>query len=199
MEDAVEALNRGEDDLNARDTFGFGEKSSLANNLKRLEGHVMFEDDDEEQRLDEEKKKKEMQQSPSKDLYFDKNGQPFDPSKKFGVIAADNLIYDRITSSHPLNLPVDYYAKYIQSTLPQKDSGKWFIRPHHVQTLTQHLHSVKDDVLNTRYFSHYDPDFGKKVERNEAEESIKVIEAHLWKLKQQQIIHQASENVPDYT
>jgi len=61
VEDAVEALNRGEDDLNARDTFGFGEKSSLANNLKRLEGHVMFEDDDEEQRLDEEKKKKEMQ------------------------------------------------------------------------------------------------------------------------------------------
>lgn len=97
-----------------RDTgFGQGDKSSLAQNLKRLDGHVMFEDDEEERRIEEEKKKKQAEQSPNRDLYIDKNGQPFDPSKKFGVIAEENLIYDRITSSHPLNLPVDYYAKYI--------------------------------------------------------------------------------------
>jgi molybdopterin converting factor small subunit len=43
-----------------------------------------------------------------------------------------------VTSSYPLNLPTDYYLKYIQSTLPQKDAGKWFIRPHHLETLTEH-------------------------------------------------------------
>jgi hypothetical protein len=116
-------------------------------------------------------------------LYIDHKGAPFDPNKKFGVIQEDNLIYDRITSSHPLNLPVDYYAKYIQGTVPKKEGGKWFIRPHHVQTLTEHLHSIKDDVLNTRYYSHYDLEYGKKVERNEAEESIKTIEAHIATLK----------------
>jgi len=58
-----------------RDTgFGQGEKSSLAQNLKRLDGHVMFEDDEEERRLEEEKKKKQAEQSPNRDLYIDKNG-----------------------------------------------------------------------------------------------------------------------------
>ena len=38
--------------------------------------------------------------------------------------------------------------------MPSKE-GKWFIRPHHVETLTMHPQSVKDDVLNTRYFSNY--------------------------------------------
>jgi len=43
---------------------------------------------------------------------------------------------------------------------------------------------VKDDVLNTRYYSHYNQQHGKKEERNEAEEAIKMIEGHLGKLKQ---------------
>lgn len=34
-------------------------------------------------------------------------------------------------------------------------NGKWFIRPHHVETLTQHPQSIKDNVLNTHYYSHY--------------------------------------------
>lgn len=83
-----------------------------------------------------------------------------------------------------MNLPVDYYAKYIKGTIPKKEAGKWFIRPHHLQTLTEHLQSIKDDILNTRYYSHYDLEYGKKVERNEAEESIKTIESYLETLKQ---------------
>lgn len=116
----------------------FSGQKSISKKLRALDGHVAFEDqdDEEERRLEEEKKRQLEQQSPNKDLYLDKTGQQFDPKKKFGVISEDNLIYDRITSSHPLNLPVDYYAKYIQSTMPQKENGKWFIRPHHVQTLT---------------------------------------------------------------
>lgn len=90
-----------------------------------------------------------------------------------------------MTTSYPLNLPTDYYMKYIQSTLPAKDSTtKWFIRPHHLETLTEHAQSVKDDVLNTRYYSHYNQQYGKKEERNEAEEAIKMIEGHLSRLKE---------------
>lgn len=54
-----------------------------------------------------------------------------------------------------------------------------------METLTEHPQSVKDDVLNTRYYSHYNQDYGKKEERNEHEEAIKTIEAHLENLKQQ--------------
>jgi hypothetical protein len=91
----------------------------------------------------------------------------------------DSLIYENVTSSYPLNLPTDYYQKYIQSSMPVKEDGKWFIRPHHLETLTEHPLSVKDDVLNTRYYSHYNQSYGKKEEKNEKEEAVKVIEQHL--------------------
>ena len=70
--------------------------------------------------------------------------------------------------------------------MPVKDTSKWFIRPHHLETLTEHPQSVKDDVLNTRYYSHYNQNYGKKEEKNEAEEAIKTIETHLQRLRQNQ-------------
>lgn len=39
----------------------------------------------------------------------------FDPKKKYGVIEGNSLIYDNVTTSYPLNLPTDYYQKYITS------------------------------------------------------------------------------------
>jgi len=44
----------------------------------------------------------------------------------------------------------------------QSGNGKWFIRPHHLETLTKHPLSIKDDVLNTRYYSHYNQQYGVK-------------------------------------
>ena len=66
-----------------------------------------------------------------------------------------------------------------------KDSGdgKWYIRPHHLESLTKHPQSVKDDVLNTRYFSHYDQTYGKPVEINKSEEAISKIEEHIARLR----------------
>jgi len=73
------------------------------------------------------------------------------------MIENEALIYDNVTSSYPVNLPPEYYQRYIMENLPKKEAGngKWFIRPHHLETLTEHPLSVKDGVLNTRYFSHY--------------------------------------------
>ena len=66
--------------------------------------------------------------------------ETFNPKKKFGVIQENNLVYDEITTSYPLNLPTDYYARYMIQNLPQKETNKandkWFVRPHHVETLT---------------------------------------------------------------
>lgn len=93
------------------------------------------------------------------------------------------LIYDNITTSYPVNLPPDYYQKHIQNSLPKEGDGKWFIRPHHVESLTRHPQSIKDDVLNTHYFSHYNQEHGKPVEKNDCEEAISYIEKSLKELK----------------
>ena len=54
-------------------------------------------------------------ESDIKHLYVDEEGNQFNPSKKFGIIQEDSMIYDNITSSYPLNLPTEHYQKYITS------------------------------------------------------------------------------------
>jgi len=66
----------------------------------------------------------------------------------------------------------------------QSGNGKWFIRPHHLETLTKHPLSIKDDVLNTRYISHYNKHYGVKEEVNINADAIVQIEQHLADLKQ---------------
>ena len=77
---------------------------------------------EEEQQIEEarrkEEEKKKAQESPYKEYFRDTAGAHFDPTKKFGIIQDNSLIYDNVTSSYPLNLPTDYYLKYVQSTLP---------------------------------------------------------------------------------
>ena len=115
-------------------------------------------------------------------------GQQFDPTKKFGTIGAEgSLLYENVTTSYPVQLPADRYQKYVMDTLPKKEDGdgKWFIRPHHLENLTQHPKSIKDDLLNTNYYSHYNLNYDKKPEENHAEDAIEKIEAHLAVLKQE--------------
>jgi len=123
----------------------------------------------------------------------------FNPSKKFGIIQDNSLIYDNVTTSYPLNLPTDYYQKYINANMPVKENGngKWFIRPHHLETLTGHSLSVKDDVLNTRYYSHYNQTYGKKEEKNDNADAIGNIEKHLsfLKIKQQNMMFGRGETL----
>ena len=124
------------------------------------------------------------EENPLKQLFRDENGE-FDPKKKFGIIEDGALIYDNVTTSYPLNLPTDYYQRYISQSMPTKEqgNGKWFIRPHHLETLTRHPLSIKDDVLNTRYISHYNQSYGKKPEVDVKADAIEDIEKHLDKLK----------------
>ena len=112
-------------------------------------------------------------------LFKDADGNVYNPSKKFGTIENDKvLIYENITSSYPVNLPPEYYNKYIIDNIPKKEDGrgKWFIRPHHLETLTVHANSIKDGVLDTRYFSNYDQEHGKKKEIDTKVEALDNIE-----------------------
>ena len=67
--------------------------------------------------------------------------------------------------------------------MPKKEESKWFIRPHHVESLTAHTQSMKDDVLNTRYISHYNQEYGKPKVVNQSELAISHIETMLEELK----------------
>ena len=85
-------------------------------------------------------------------------GAEFNPYKRFGTIDDEGtLLYENITTSYPSYMPAENYNKYIMDRMPKKEdgNGKWFIRPHHLETLTKHPKSIQDDVLNTRYVSHY--------------------------------------------
>lgn len=83
--------------------------------------------------------KKQEKKWDTSECYIDPvTKEKFNPEKKFGIIESNSLLYDNVTTSYPLNLPTDYYQKYITSQMPSKESGngKWFIRPHHLETLT---------------------------------------------------------------
>ena len=43
-----------------------------------------MEDEEEDRKLQEEEERKQREKSPLKELYRDKNGNLFDPNKKFG-------------------------------------------------------------------------------------------------------------------
>jgi hypothetical protein len=151
-----------------------------------------FAGDDEEVNEEEQARlaKKRAEEQSTKELFRDADGNLFNPEKKFGMIEPESLIYDNVTTSYPLNLPTDYYQKYISQNMPQKEggNGRWFIRPHHLETLTKHPMSIKDDVLNTRYFSHYDQEYGKKEEKNDNADAIVNIETHLSELKRRMAV-----------
>jgi hypothetical protein len=177
------------DDLDEAATLGKPMDATL-NDREDLDAGESFQQaNDEEDPVEGEEKEVKKTETPLKEFFRDPvDGQPFDPSKKFGIIESNSLLYDNITTSYPLNLPTEHYQKYISSNMPTKEAGngKWFIRPHHLETLTKHPLSVQDDVLNTRYISHYNQNYGKKEERNDNAEAITKIEEFLNTLKSKQ-------------
>ena len=52
-------------------------------------------------------------------------------------------------------LPVGYYEDFVAAE-NAPDSEKWYLRPHHVETLTEHPLSKKDNVIHTHYKSKLD-------------------------------------------
>ena len=91
-----------------------------------------------------------------------------------------------MTSSYQLNLPPDYYLNEIRRANIANDKKKWYIRPHHIESLTNHQNSIKDDFFNTRYVSQISPEHiedWKTLELNKKEEALGYIENRLEQLK----------------
>jgi hypothetical protein len=152
--------------------------------IKRPRFEEIEEEDQEDQEAIEERKRKEAEEREWMAKYIDtETGEPFNPIKKFGLIENDYLVYDNVTSSYPLNLPTDYYQRYIKSTIPSKKQKNWFIRPHHVEKLTTHVKSIKDDVLNTQYYSHYYDESKNKSKKDDLVVAIDGLEDKIGQIK----------------
>ena len=86
----------------------------------------------------------------------------------------------------------------MRKTLPKKEDGNWYIRPHHIDELTHHTQSIKSDVLNTRYYSHYNQEHGKKQKVDKREQAIGHIEGMLERLRSQQVGMAALKGKDDF-
>ena len=77
-------------------------------------------------------------------------------------------------------MPTEYYLKKIKEAMPDGADGVgYFVRPHHVETLTNHFRSVKDDFLNTRYIAHTNMSEGKNMEPRDTEKAIELLERNI--------------------
>lgn len=143
---------------------------------------------EEQQIKAKEKERKEF----FKRILADGNTEYFDPFKEFGTIdGKDAIMYDDITTSYEAILPPEYYMKQIQKQLPKTDdksvkNNQWFIRPHHLESLTNHYRSIKDDFLNTHYYSHYNMSYGVEPQTSDKEHALKKLERYIQQLKMKQ-------------
>ena len=95
-------------------------------------------------------------------------------------------MYDDITTAYEAILPPEYYMKQVQKQLPNVDDKQWFIKPHHLESLTNHYRSIKDDFLNTHYYSHYNMSYGKPPQNSDKEFAIQKLERYIHQLKMKQ-------------
>eukprot|EP01022_Parablepharisma_sp_SALTPOND_P025332 TRINITY_DN588_c0_g1_i1.p1 TRINITY_DN588_c0_g1~~TRINITY_DN588_c0_g1_i1.p1 ORF type:complete len:836 (-),score=158.30 TRINITY_DN588_c0_g1_i1:6480-8987(-) len=124
-----------------------------------------------------------------KELYKNLKGEYFDPTAKFGTLEKDYTEYDPRATKYEAVLPADFYMKTINKQTPEKKE-KWFLRPHHIESLTKHPYSKWDNVMNTKYYSYYEAEKGKGAAKNKDEEMkeitqdlIETLEDQIDKLK----------------
>jgi hypothetical protein len=100
----------------------------------------------------------------------------------------DYTEYEPKTTKYDAVLPAEYYLKNINEQSPGK-KDKWFVRAHHLESLTKHPLSKVDDVLNTKYYSYYKKDFEdekpsiEKEMKGMTQEMIGYMESEIDKLK----------------
>lgn len=56
---------------------------------------------------------------------------------------------------YPTIFPTEYYKNLIDKERVKNDKEKWYLRPHHIETLTEHPNSLRDNLLDSNYYSFY--------------------------------------------
>jgi len=126
-------------------------------------------------------------EEPQSEFYKSKEGEMYDPKTKFGTLEKDYTEYDPHMTKYEAVLPSDYYMNTINKQSPIK-KDQWFLRPHHIESLTRHPFSKHDDVLNTKYYSYYEAEKQKPATKEEemkeiTEDVIQSLEDQILKLR----------------
>jgi len=100
------------------------------------------------------------------------------------LIKNNELKQDDRYTAYNIELPIDYYVNFVKSNEPPK-TKEWFVRPHHIETVTKNEKGIADDVMNTKYISYYSPpDLQHPVTREEQiNEVISKLESNIDNLK----------------
>lgn len=81
------------------------------------------------------------------------------PSSASGPIHLERIRQTHVEMGnvYPTILPTDYYKNIIdrERVLEESGSNPWYVRPHHLETLTEHPYSLKDNVMDSNYYSYY--------------------------------------------
>lgn len=87
----------------------------------------------------------------------------------YGNLNITNFIKDGLYSSYDVELPLSHYYKIVKREEPKNDD--WFIRSHHIETITNNNKSKGDDILNSKYISYY-----KSLDKNNEMNKIGIID-----------------------
>lgn len=63
--------------------------------------------------------------------------------------------YGGLSSQYPTILPIEYYTNIIEKERHRADNEKWYLRPHHLESLTEHPFSLRDNILDSNYYAFY--------------------------------------------
>ena len=97
----------------------FGDGAVDLKELSKTKTRAERELQEEREEVIAEKERQAEKEKDIKEYFIDSKGNQYDPDKKFGIITDENaLIYDNVTTSYEVNLPPDYYLKYISEALP---------------------------------------------------------------------------------
>ena len=62
---------------------------------------------------------------------------------------------DGMGAVYPTIFPTEYYKNIMDKERVKNEKDKWYLRPHHIETLTEHPNSLKDNLLDSNYYSFY--------------------------------------------
>ena len=94
-------------------------------------------------------------------------------------LKTNTMIQDERFSSFNVEFPVKYYYKVTKENEPPNKKD-WYIRPHHIESISKNEKGIADDLLNTKYISYYAPsniDNNNKTSKQEILEEL-ISETH---------------------
>ena len=104
-------------------------------------------------------------------------------------LKTNTQIQDERFNSFNVEFPIKYYYKLTKENEPPNKKD-WYIRPHHIESISKNEKGIADDLLNTKYISYYGPsniENNKRSKQEILEELISETHNHINELQNEMI------------